>query len=137
MVYVGMRNQAGTAAMFLQAGSWSQWESGLFPVYSNLSYGLSDQHFTLPLNGYLAGGGWMLYAGYGVLTSEGEVRVQSYVATVQNTERITNKKVNSVDPDHFRRTLTQDDMVRYGKYSYVSTGVENNGRVCQPDNEVY
>lgn len=136
MVYVGMRDQVGTAAMFLQGGIWVPWDSGLFPVYSSVTSGLGSQQVTLPLNGNLAGGGWMLYAGYGVLTSDGEMRVQSYIATVQNTERITNKKVSSVDPDHYRRTLVQDDMSRYGKYTYISTGVENNGRVCQPDNEV-
>jgi len=121
--------------MFLQGESWMPWDSGLFPAYSIVRSGLGSQQFTLPLNGYLAGGGWMLYAGYGVLTSDSESRVQSYIASVQNTERITNKKTSSIDPDHFRRTLIQDDMARYGKYTYINTGVENNSRVCQPDNE--
>lgn len=133
LIYVGMRNDSATAAMFLQGGSWVPWNGGLFPVYSTVTSGLRDQQYTLPLNGYLAGGGWVLYAGYGVLTSDGEARVQAYITTVQNTETITSRKVNGIDPDHYRRSLVQDNMVRFGKYSYISTGVENNSRVCQTE----
>lgn len=132
-IFVGMRDQAGTAALFLQGDNWMPWESGMFPVYLVRNEGVSDQKFTLPLNGNLAGGGWMLYVGYGVLTSEAEGRVQSYVATVQKTEQLVNKKLNSVEPDHYRRSFIQDDLVRKGKYTYINTGVENNPRICLPE----
>lgn len=131
--FVGMRDQGGTSALFLQGDTWMPWESGMFPVYSVRNNGVSDQKFILPLNGNLAGGGWMLYVGYGALSSEAEGRVQSYVATVQKTEQLTNKKLNSVDPDHYRRSFIQDDMARMGKYTYINTGVENNQGICLPE----
>ena len=135
MVFVSMRDQSGTAAMFLQGASWLPWESGLFPAYTSMSSGMTSQSFTLPLNGYLAGGGWMLYAGYGVLTDDAESSVRSYIDTVRKTEDIVHKKVNSIDPDHYRRTLIQADMVKSGKYSYISTGVENDPKICQPETQ--
>lgn len=137
VVYVGMRDQAGSTAMFLQGSTWQGWDSGLFTPYSTATFGLNDQQITLPLNSNLAGGGWLLYAGYGALTPDAAVRVNAYVSVVHQTEAVTGKKVNSVDPDHYRRTLIQNDLVSNGKYSYVATGVENNARICQPDNEAY
>lgn len=137
MVYVGMRDPSGTAAMFLQGDTWLPWGSGLFPAYSIQNAGLNDQQFNLPLNGNLAGGGWLLYAGYGSLSDDGEAHVRSYIDVVQSTERLTNRKVSSVDPDHYRRSLIQNDMAGLGKYSYINTGVENNAGICQPENGVY
>jgi hypothetical protein len=135
VVYVGMRDQGASAAMFLQGGSWEPFQGGLFPVYTVITTGLVDQRITLPLNGYLAGGGWMLYAGYGALSDTDEVRVRDYSEIVAKAEQLGQKKTASVTPDHYRRTLMQNDMVKVGKYSYINTGVENNSKVCQPDNE--
>lgn len=134
LVYVGMKDQAAANAMFLQGSSWYSWSSGMFPVYAVSSW-LNDQSFTLPLNSNLAGGGWSLYVGYGVLTDEAELRVKSYVQTMQQSEAIAGKKVSGIDPDHYRRTLVQSDMVQSGKYSYINTGLELNSSFCQTQSE--
>ena len=133
LTYIGMHDPAGSSAMLLQGGNWIPFQSGLFSVYAIANAGLTDQRISLPLNNYLAGGGWKLYAGYGALSAEADGRVQGYTETVQKSEQISGRKINRVDPDHFRRSLIQDDMVRRGKYTYINTGVENNQRFCQPE----
>ena len=137
MLFVGMRDAAGTAAMFLVGDTWHQWTNGMFPPYEVVASGISARRFTLPLNPYLAGGGWSLYAGYGVLDSQSETKVQTYSRMVQETKAMAQamKKggIGSVDPDHYRRTFVQADLVRAGKYGYVNTGAENNPDICNPE----
>lgn len=134
IVFVGMHDASRTQAMFLSGDNWYDWQSGLFPVYAVRSNGLGNQQFTIPLNGLLAGGGWKLYVGYGALGDQDEARVQQGVLAVKAARAVRGGQgqVASVDPDHYRRTLVQADLVRLGKYAYVSTGVENNAKVCEP-----
>lgn len=137
MLFVGMRDAAGTAAMFLVGDTWHQWTSGMFPPYEVIANGMFSRRFTLPLNPYLAGGGWTLYAGYGVLDAQSEAKAQAYSRVVQETQAIANtmKKgpIGSVDLNHYRRAFVQADLVRAGKYGYVNTGAENNPDVCNPE----
>jgi hypothetical protein len=132
IVFVGMHDASRTQAKFLSGDSWYDWQSGLFPVYAVRSSGLGNQQFTLPLNGLLAGGGWKLYVGYGVLSDQDEARVQQGIIAVNAARAVRGGQVANVDPDHHRRTLVQTDLVRFGKYAYVNTGVENNAKVCEP-----
>lgn len=137
MLFVGMRDAAGTAAMFLVGDTWRQWTSGMFPPYEVVASGMAARRITLPLNSYLAGGGWSLYAGYGVLDAQSEAKVQAYSRMRQETQAMAqamkNGTIGSVDPDHYRRTFVQADLVRAGKYAYVNTGAENNPDVCNPE----
>jgi hypothetical protein len=131
IVYVGMRDATGNKAMFLQGNNWVSYESGLLPTFSVLRAGLSDVPFNFPLNSNLAGGGWMLYVGYGVLPSDAEQRIQAYLNMVQKAAASGMKGGNSIDADHYRRTLVQEDMTQNGKYGYVKTGLENNPTFCK------
>jgi len=132
IVYVGMHDEANTSAMFLTGSQWSAWQSGLFPPFQVARGGLIDQRITVPLNPYLAGGGWRLYAGYGALSANDEARVQAYAQTIDKVKLVTGKPVASIDQDHYRRTLVQADLASGGKYAVIQTGVEYSSQVCQP-----
>ncbi|NTB05922.1 hypothetical protein [Agrobacterium tumefaciens] len=132
LIYVGMHDEANTSAMFLTGNEWTVWQSGLFPPYQVARSGLVDQRITIPLNPYLAGGGWRLYAGYGALSTNDEARVQAYTQTIDKVKLVTGKPVASIDHDHYRRTLVQADLAASGKYAFVQTGVEYSTQICQP-----
>ncbi len=131
--YIGMRDAPGTAAMFLTPTGWVQWQSGMFSPFETLAGGMGARRFTLALNPALAGGGWTLYAGYGVLDAPHEAKVIEYARTVEETKALARGPIGSVDPEHYRRTYIQADMVKAGKFAYVNTGTENNPDVCNPE----
>lgn len=129
LLYIGMHDPAMSQANFLRNHTWLNWQSGLFPVYAVMRGGLYSTRLTIPLPPRITGSGWHLYAGYGALSIEDELRVQRAIDTV-NKAKALNLNISGVEPDHYRRSLIQMDMSKNGKYTYVNFDIKNNSNIC-------
>lgn len=131
VLYVGTTNQQHSEAYFATSGGWQGFSSGLIPPYQILSSGLSNTTVRLyvltmpPLMYGSESSAHNVYFGYGALTVANERLVQSSIAAVQRVkQQFPDKKISSIEPDHMRLTLVQDNMTKNAKYQFVINGYD-------------
>jgi hypothetical protein len=120
LIYVGAHSPERTKAEFYHGSYWDVWEEGMFPPNLILRDGLNDTALAIPLDRLTDKQGWRLYVGYGVLTVESEQKVQQMLQAYQIARaKLPDRQIPMVDPDHYRRTLVQTNMIDNMKYRYV------------------
>lgn len=120
LLYVGAHDPSQRVAQFYIAGAWVQAASTMFPPYAVARGGLYSMDVDAPLNDPDTRQGWIMYAGYGVLTAADESKVQQAIAAVAIArEKFPGRNIPGVDPDHHRRVFIQDNMTKGGKFQVV------------------
>jgi hypothetical protein len=131
LIYIGAHNPEKTRAQFYVQETWQEFEGAIFPVYKTVREGLTHTSLSIPLDEVIAKQGWQLYVGYGALTAEDEAKVQKMSDTVQSFKsNFPEKKVNTIEPDYFRRVLIQDNMTKHGKYHYIRSWTPELRSLC-------
>lgn len=128
VVYVAAHNDEQTEAWFSQGGTWVEWQSGYFPMYSINGGGIQDTTITLELpaansRSTLPGVAPFanIFIGYGVLTNANEAMVQRVAAANAAARAKTpDRNLPVMDPDHQRRAYVQEDLTKKVKYQMIA-----------------
>lgn len=132
ILFVGMLDPDEHRVSYAVAGSnnWYEYSGeALYPPYAVVTGGLQDVALRLAAGP----AAWKLYLGYGALTERSESMVQAAMDVVAKARERGRANVPTVDPNHYRRALVQQDMERNGKFIHVLTWGPDNLAVCTPD----
>ena len=132
LLYIGAHDPGQSVAQFFVSGAyWLPASSTMFPPYAVVRNGLYSVDVAAPLNDPDTRQGWVMYAGYGVLTPADEAKVQQAIAAVAIArERFPGRSIPAVDPDHHRRVFIQDNMTKGGKFHIVRQWTPDIQNLC-------
>lgn len=112
------------------SGAWQTWDGSLLPPHWVAHGGFAGPvTLSIPLGAsanvdgeFYDKTGWLLYVGYGVLTIQGEEKVQRAMDGVEKVKaKFPERQIPAVEADHYRRILIEDDMGQNAKYRHILT----------------